>query len=88
MLPLARVADADRIDVGVDGDQSRALAYAGQQIAHRVGPHAIEAAQLVHLATNALDHAALLPAFGRNSNDLAQKRNHLLFVLFRLLEDC
>ena len=85
--PVFPVADADGIDVGVDGDDLVARAHPADDVAELVEFDLI-IAQLFHLGGNALHNALFLAGFRRNCDHVAEELHHISLVAFRCLLDC
>ena len=84
--PFARVAHAHGIGVGIHHDDGLARSDPAQDVAHRIDAHLVET-HLLHLLPDARDHRALVAAFGGDSDQVAQKADHLRLVALRQLSD-
>ena len=77
--PVRDVADADRVDVGVDGDDLLAVAHPADDVAEAVHLDLV-VAQLLHLGLDAGDDFLFLAALARVRDHRAQKRAHVGLV--------
>jgi len=85
--PVLAVADADGIDVGVDGDDLVAAAHPADDVSELVKLDLV-IAQLFHLGGDALDDALFLAGLGRNGDHVAQEFCHIGAVAFGSFLDC
>ena len=77
-VPVVDVADANGVDVGVDGDDLVAVAHPADDVAKAVDLHLVEA-QLLHLGLDAGNDLALLAGLGLGWLIMARrKRCHIL----------
>ena len=74
--PVLAVADADGVDVGVDGDDFVARAHPADDIAERVDLNLV-VAEFFHLFLDAHDNALFLAALAGNGDHIAQKTGHI-----------
>ena len=85
-LPVGEVADAYRVDVGVDGDDLLAVTHPADDVAETVDLHLV-IAQMLHLGLDAVDDLALFAAFTGVRDHFPQKAGHVrLIVLGRSLD--
>lgn len=83
--PVGAVADPDGIDVGIHGDQVRAVADIAQHVAHGVDLDLVKA-DLLHLLLDAQHDALFIAALARDGDHVAQELTHLGLVLVGLLQ--
>ena len=86
---LSRIADADRVDMGVHRDQARARwPMVPMTIAHRVDLDRVEA-DLLHLFLDALDDfGPSVAAFAGDADHVAQEAGHVGLVGSRPARGC
>ena len=84
--PVGRVADIDRVHVGVEGEDARAVADAAEDVAHRIDADLVVAAGL-HLGLDAADDVALLGAERLDGDEIAEEADETAFVKARLREN-
>ena len=84
--PVFAVADADGIDMGVDGDDLVASAHPADDVAELIELDLV-IAQLFHLGSDALDDALFLAGLGRNCDHVAEELCHVGSVAFGSLFD-
>ena len=84
--PVGRVADVHGVDVGVEGDDARAVADAAEDVAHAVDADFVVAA-LEHLALDAADDVAFLRADRLDGDEVAEETHDVSFVRAGVLED-
>src|ERR1039457_6460845 len=77
--PFLGIAHAHRVGVRVHHDGGFARADAAQDVPHGVDAHLVET-HLLHFLANAGHHRALVPAFRRNGDEVAQETHHVAFV--------
>ena len=80
--PVRDVADADRVDVVVDGDDLLAVAHPADHVAQTVDFHLVKA-QLLHLGLDAHDNVLFLAALAGMGDHIPQEPGHLRLVAFR-----
>ena len=85
-VPVLDVADANGVDVGVDGDDLVAVAHEAHDVAKAVDLYLVEA-ELLHLGLDAGDDLALLAGLGRVADHGAKERCHILAVVLGGLLD-
>ena len=78
-FPVADVADAHGVDVGVDGDDLLALAHPADDVAQAVDLHLV-IAQLFHFGLDAHDHFLLLAALAGVGDHVPQEPAHVRLV--------
>ena len=78
-FPVVDVADADGVDVGVDGDDLVAIADPADDVAELVELNLV-IAELVHFLGNALDDALLLAALAGDGDHVAQELGHVSLI--------
>src|SRR5207248_292279 len=81
VLPLGRVADADRVYVRVDGDQARPGADLHEEIAKAVDPDFVGRAKLLDFLFDAVDDVLFGAAVAFDGDDVAEEGDHVGFVL-------
>ena len=86
-FPVVAVADADGVDVRVDGNDLVAGAHPADDVAELVKLNFI-VAELLELFGNALDNALFFAGLGRNGDHIAQELGHVGLVAFSCLLDC
>ena len=75
-VPVLDVADADGVDVGVDGDNLVALAHKAHNVAQAVDLDLV-IAKTLHLGFDASDNLALLAGLRGMANHCAKKTRHV-----------
>ena len=85
-LPVVAVADAHRVDMGVQRDHARARTDGADDVAHRVDLDRVEA-DFLHLFLDALDLRAFLAAFAGKADHVAQEAGHVGLVLLGQFAD-
>ena len=85
-FPVADVADAHGVDVGVDGDDLVTAAHPANDIAQLVELDLV-ITQSFHFLSDALDNALLLAGLRGNGNHVAQELDHCRLIAFRGLLD-
>jgi hypothetical protein len=84
VLPLAAFADADGVDVGVEGNQLLTLARfadLAQQVAQAIDPDFVERARVFHFLLDAFDDGSFLGGLGGDGDHVAQEADHGLFIV-------
>ena len=79
--PVFAVADADGVDVGVDGDDLIALAHPADDVAELV-KFDLVIAELLHFLGDALDNALFLTGLGRNPDHVPKELCHVGLIAF------
>jgi hypothetical protein len=83
VLPLAAFADADGVDVGIDGDEFftlARLANLAEEVAETVHPNLVERAGGFHFLLDAFDDRAFFGRLGGDGYHVSQEADHGLFV--------
>ena len=80
--PVLDIADADRIDMGIDRDDLIALSHPADYIPEAVNFHFVKS-ELLHFRPYTLHDFLFLAAFTRMGNHRAQKCDHIFFVTLR-----
>ena len=83
--PVGHVADPHGIDVGIHGDQVRAVANIAQHVAHGVDLDLVKA-DFFHFLLDAQHDALFIAALTRDGDHVAQELSHLGLVLVGLLQ--
>ena len=86
-FPVGAVADADGVDVRVNGNDLVAGAHPADDVAELVELNLV-VAELRQLFGDALDNALFLTGLGRNGDHIAQELCHIGFVALGCLLDC
>ena len=78
-LPIGEVADADGVDMRVDGDDLFSIAHPADDIAETVYLHLV-IAEMLHLRLDAVNNLALLAAFAGVGDHFPQKAGHIRLI--------
>ena len=82
LVPVLDIADANGVDVGVDGDDLVAFSHPADDVAEAVDLDLV-VAQLLHLSRDPPDDAFFLAGLGRNGDHVAKETGHVRPVAFR-----